>query len=496
MNKRYSAVLMPLFSLPSPYGIGSMGKSAYHFIDFLQKSGQRYWQILPLGPTSYGDSPYQALSSFAGNPYFIDLDSLIEEGLLTSQDVTSREWGTDPNRVDYGAIYNSRYEVLHIAYNNAKGRYDGLIEEFCKENASWLEDWALFSALKKHFGMKGLTEWDDHKALLREESTLEKYRVELKEDIDFHVFVQFLFFRQWNALRLYAKEKNIGIIGDIPIYVAPDSQDVWASHEFFQLDENCLPKDVSGVPPDYFNSDGQLWGNPLYDWEKMKLDGFGWWKKRIAAQAKLYDMLRFDHFRGLESYYTVKYGSTTAREGRWVKGPGRSFVDTLNATFPNIKFTAEDLGYLTDDVLSLLKASGWPGMKVLQFAFDPREAGDYNPAHYPYNSVCFTGTHDNTTLRGWIDDEANAPYVENAMKALKVSKSELHDAVIKCGMESASFLMVVPLQDWLKLGAEARINTPGISSGNWQWRLCSENLLTDELATHIKSVCYSSGRCC
>ena len=494
MKERYSGILMPLFSLPSPYGIGSMGKSAYHFVDFLEKSGQKYWQILPLGPTSYGDSPYQSLSSFAGNPYFIDLDALIEEGLLTQEDVTSKTWGSNPNEVDYGAIYKARFEVLHLAFINGREKYKNQVRDFRKENESWLEDWALFFTLKKHFGMKALTQWSDHKALIREEETLKKYRAELKEDIDFNIFVQFLFFKQWKALRAYAKSKNIGIIGDIPIYVAPDSQDVWANPELFQLDANCMPVDVSGVPPDYFNEDGQLWGNPLYDWEKMKSDGYDWWKKRIEAQAKLYDMLRFDHFRGLESYYTVKYGATTARQGHWVKGPGKSFVDTLNKAFPSIRFTAEDLGYLTDEVLSLLKASGWPGMKVLQFAFDPREGGDYNPKHYPYNSVCFTGTHDNVTLKGWIEDEANAPYVENAMKTLGVAKEELLDAIIKCGLESASFLMVIPLQDWLGLGKEARINTPGFAGGNWKWRLSSEAMLSDELASHIKQLCASCGR--
>ena len=485
---------MPIFSLPSPYGIGSFGKSAYHFVDFLKKSGQKYWQILPLGPTSYGDSPYQSLSSFAGNPYFIDLDMLIEQGLLTKEDVLCKDWGQGQDQVDYGAIYTSRFEVLHTAFVNGRERYKDEVETFRKEDSSWIEDWALFFALKRHFGMKGLTSWADRKAFMRDEETLKRYRVELKEDIDFHIFVQYLFFSQWNALRSYAKAKGIGIIGDIPIYVAPDSQDVWANPELFQLDENFMPRDVSGVPPDYFNEDGQLWGNPLYDWVKMKEDGYSWWKKRIEAQAKLYDMLRFDHFRGLESYYTVKYGQSTARDGHWVKGPGKSFIDTLNSCFPNIRFTAEDLGYLSDEVMALLKDSGWPGMKVLQFAFDPREAGDYNPKHYPYNSVCFTGTHDNVTLKGWIDDESNAPFVAKAMQSLGVEKEELLEALIRCGFESSSFLMVVPLQDWLGLGKNARINTPGTSSGNWKWRLSSENLLSDELAMRIRKMTQTSGR--
>lgn len=485
---------MPIFSLPSPYGIGSFGKSAYHFVDFLEKSGQKYWQILPLGPTSYGDSPYQSLSSFAGNPYFIDLDMLIEQGLLTKENVLCKDWGQRQDQVDYGAIYTSRFEVLHTAFVNGRERYKDEVEAFRKENSSWIEDWVLFFALKRHFGMKGLTSWTDRKAFMRDEETLKRYRVELKEDIDFHVFVQYLFFSQWNALRSYAKDKGIGIIGDIPIYVAPDSQDVWANPELFQLDENFMPRDVSGVPPDYFNEDGQLWGNPLYDWDKMKEDGYSWWKKRIEAQAKLYDMLRFDHFRGLESYYTVKYGQSTARDGHWVKGPGKSFIDTLNLCFPNIRFTAEDLGYLSDEVMALLKESGWPGMKVLQFAFDPREAGDYDPKHYPYNSVCFTGTHDNITLKGWIDDESNAPFVAKAMQSLGVEKEELLEALIRCGFESSSFLMVVPLQDWLGLGKNARINTPGTSSGNWKWRLSSENLLSDELALRIRKMTQTSGR--
>ncbi len=486
---------MPLFSLPSPYGIGTMGKSAYHFIDFLERSGQKYWQILPLGPTSYGDSPYQSLSSFAGNPYFIDFDFLIEDALLTENDVIGHTWGKRRSEVDYGAIYASRSDVLSLAWKRGRERYRDEVEAFRKENSSWIEDWALFSSLKKHFGMKGLTSWSDRKAVKRDKATLARYREELREDMDYHVFVQFLFFRQWNALRSYARDKGISIIGDIPIYVAPDSQDVWADPELFQLDEECIPTDVSGVPPDYFNADGQLWGNPLYNWDRMKEDGYFWWKRRIGAQGKLYDMLRFDHFRGLESYYSVRYGEKTARNGKWVKGPGRSFTDTLNTSFPSLRFTAEDLGYLTEDVKALLKASGWPGMKVLQFAFDPREKGDWDPKDYPYSSVCFTGTHDNITLRGWCEDESNSAFVLGAMDKLGVRDSSLlPEAIIRYGMESSSFLMVVPIQDWLGMGKEARINTPGTGSGNWKWRIEDESILSPALASHIRAVTEESKR--
>lgn len=486
---------MPLFSLPSPYGIGTLGKCAYSFIDFLSKSGQKYWQILPLGPTSYGDSPYQSLSSFAGNPYFIDLDLLIKDNLLSKDDVDDSAWGSRKDEVDYGKIYSSRFVVLYKAYLNGCERYKDEVENFRKENSSWLEDYALFMALKKHFNMVGVTEWSDKKALKRDKKTLEEYSILLKDDIDFFSFIQFLFFKQWNELRSYAKEKGIGIIGDIPIYVSPDSQDVWASPHLFQLDDECIPTEVSGVPPDYFNADGQLWGNPLYNWGEMRKNGYEWWKKRIEAQAKLYDVLRFDHFRGLDSYYCVKYGEKTARNGRWVKGPGREFTDTLNKAFPNISFTAEDLGYLTPSVMELLKSSGWPGMKLLEFAYDDKEKGQGDTSSYPVNCVCFTGTHDNTTLEGWIEDKNNKEAVACAMKRLAVSeKSLLREAIIKDGMFSSSFLMIVPLQDWLGLGKEARINTPGTSSGNWKWRLESMDALTPALISHIRGVTIASNR--
>lgn len=476
---------MPITSLPSPYGIGTLGKAAYQWIDFLSSSGQSWWQILPLGPTSYGDSPYQSFSSAAGNPYLIDLDLLIEEGFLEKEEVENKYWGDRKDRVDYGAIFNSRYTVLQSAYKKASIALKGEFHCFLEENKEWVGDYALFMALKKHFGMVSWLDWPDEKARKRDQVTLDKYKELLKEDISFYSFLQFLFFKQWNNLRLYAKSKGIGIIGDIPIYVALDSSDVWTEPEMFQLDDNYVPKEVSGVPPDYFNQDGQLWGNPLYAWDKMQKDGYKWWIKRIGYASRLYDMIRFDHFRGLESYYAIPYGEKTARVGRWVKGPGRDFTDALNSTFPHIHFNAEDLGYMSQEVMDLLSASTWPGMKILMFAFDGREEGQERPEKYKENCVCYTGTHDNTTLMGWLESlprEIMDPLVDYfGDKDLKVIAGK----IIREGEKSKASLMVVPIQDWLYMGKESRINTPGTASGNWQWRLDSYDRL-ENLAPVIK----------
>lgn len=478
--KRSSGILMPIFSLPSPYGIGTMGKEAYRFIDFLHSSGQSWWQLLPLGPTSYGDSPYSSLSAFAGNPYFIDLDFLCDDSLLNKDELSNYNWGNDKSRVDYGAIYSSRFIVLRKAYLKGKDRYKEELAQFEKENEDWLNDYALFMALKSHFNMKAFTSWDDEKAITRDEKRLSEYREKLSDDISFYSFLQFLFFKQWNNLKKYAESKGIGIIGDIPIYCAMDSADVWASPSSFQLDDRCIAKEVSGVPPDYFNKDGQLWGNPLYNWDGMKENNYKWWINRIKGASRLYDVIRFDHFRGLESYYAVPSSEKTAKKGRWLKGPGKAFTSTLNASFPSIQFAAEDLGYLTEDVIDLLSSSTWPGMKVLQFAFDTREKGDYDPLNYKENSLCYTGTHDNNTLKGWIE-EVDKTYLQNAIDRFETTdENKLVDSIIEMGMMSNSFMMITPLQDFLKLGKEARINIPGTKSGNWVWRLESLSLLEKE----------------
>ena len=336
---------MAVSSLPSPYGIGTLGKAAYDFADFLKDAGQSYWQMLPLGPTSYGDSPYQSFSAYAGNPYYIDPDMLAADGLLTDAECAAPDWGSDPRHVDYGKIYESRFTLLHKAYKRGWERDAEAIAAFAQDNARWLPDYALYMACKRHFGMKAWTEWpDDDLRLRKNEAVLDKYRTLLREDVQFFTYLQFLFFRQWTALRDYVHQQGIRIIGDLPIYVAMDSADVWAEPQFFQLDDDLVPKAVAGVPPDYFTADGQLWGNPLYDWDAMRDDGFGWWIRRIDGAGKLYDVIRIDHFRGFANYWAVPYGQPTAKNGRWIAGPGMDLIERLNGWFPQLEFIAEDLG--------------------------------------------------------------------------------------------------------------------------------------------------------
>ena len=399
--KRSSGILMAVSSLPSPYGIGTLGKAAYDFADFLKDAGQSYWQMLPLGPTSYGDSPYQSFSAYAGNPYYIDPDILAADGLLTAAECAAPDWGSDPRHVDYGKIYESRFTLLHKAYKRGWERDAEAIAAFAQDNARWLPDYALYMACKRHFGMKAWTEWpDDDLRLRKNEAVLDKYRTLLREDVQFFTYLQFLFFRQWTALRDYVHQQGIRIIGDLPIYVAMDSADVWAEPQFFQLDDDLVPKAVAGVPPDYFTADGQLWGNPLYDWDAMRDDGFGWWIRRIDGAGKLYDVIRIDHFRGFANYWAVPYGQPTAKNGRWIAGPGMDLIERLNGWFPQLEFIAEDLGYPTPEVAQLLRESGWPGMKVLEFAFDSRDSSGYLPHAYTPHCICYTGTHPGTVAAG------------------------------------------------------------------------------------------------
>ena len=468
--ERSSGILMPISSLPSPYGIGTFGKAAYEFADFLKAAGQKYWQLLPLGPTSYGDSPYQSFSTFAGNPYFIDLDLLIKDKLLTRQEVEACEWGTNPRYVDYGKIYEGRYPLLKKAKERGWARDAEKVRAFEKENEGWLPDYALFMALKCHFKMVAWTEWPED-IRLHHHDAVERWRHELREDVELFTYIQFLFYQQWSELKKYINDLGIHIIGDLPIYVAMDSADVWAEPEMFKLDSHGIPTEVSGVPPDYFSEDGQLWGNPLYNYDTMEKTGFGWWIRRIGGAEKLYDVIRIDHFRGFESYWAVPYGEKTAKNGKWVKGPGMKLVGTLTGWFHDLEFIAEDLGFATPEVAQLLADSKLPGMKVLEFAFNPHEPSDYLPHFYQENCVCYTGTHDNAPLAEWFA-EGDKKEIAHAKQYLGLNEEEGYNfGVIRGGMSSVAKLFVAQMQDYLGLGKYNRMNTPGVASGNWEWRM-------------------------
>ncbi len=466
--ERSSGILMPVSSLPSPYGIGTLGKAAYEFVDFLAAAGQSWWQILPAGPTSVGDSPYQSPSAHAGNPYFIDPDLLAADGLLDDGDAEKLNWGDDLSKVDYGLLYENRPKLLRKAKSRGYERDKEKVKAFADENP-WLEDYALFMAVKEHFGMCSWLEWPDEDILLGKPAARDRYRKELKDVVEYYEYIQYLFFKQWNDLKSYAHDRGIGIIGDMPLYVALDSADVWSSPEYFQLDEKNTPVKVAGVPPDLFTEDGQLWGNPLYAYDVMEKDGFSWWIDRIKGAARLYDVIRIDHFRGLESYWAVPYGDTTARNGVWIKGPGMALIGKIKESFPDTRFIAEDLGYLTPEVRQLLKDSGFPGMQVMQFSFDSRDAQSTLPEDYERNCVCYAGTHDNDTLAGWKENAA-APDIEKARSVLGLGDDDFIRGMLKAGMSTAADLFIAQMQDYLELGSEARINTPGTTEGNWQWR--------------------------
>ena len=488
---RESGILMHITSLPGAYGIGTMGKEAHRFVDFLKSAGQSLWQILPLTPTGYGDSPYQSCSTFAGNHYLIDLDTLIEQGLLKEEEVKSITWSYRDDKVDFGTQYNNRLSVLRKAYSRFADQE--ALDAFCREQALWLPDFALFMALKGRNGGKPWYQWED--ALkFRETEAIWQARQELKDEIRFYCFVQYLFFTQWSTLRSYAHKNGIRIIGDVPIYVPYDSVDVWSNPELFQLDESMNPTDVAGCPPDAFSDDGQLWGNPLYRWDVIGKDGFSWWIRRLAAAGELYDTVRLDHFRGFEAYWAVPYGDATARNGRWVKGPGMDFIRAVKNNLPHVSLIAEDLGFLTQEVLDLRDESGYPGMKVLEFAFDSREPSEYLPHTYPVNSVCYVGTHDNMTMRQWFDT-AEKDAVAYATEYMCLNEKEgLVWGTIRTAMASVSEQCVVQLQDYLDLGADARMNFPGTCDGtNWTWRAL-DGAITKELTEKIRKLTTLYGR--
>ena len=469
---RRAGVLLPVSSLPGKYGIGTFGKAAYDWVDYLKASGQSLWQILPLGPTGYGDSPYQSFSTFAGNPYFIDLEKLIEEKLVTQAECDALDWGGSERYVDYEKMFTSRFAILRKAYSRAlrKGLLtDKAFMSFCRKNKSWLDDYALYMAVKNHYEGKSYLLWDED-IRLREKKAVKRYSELLKDETDFYRFQQFKFDEQWKALKKYANENGIMIIGDIPIYVAPDGADTWSEPELFQLDEKGYPTAVAGCPPDAFTADGQLWGNPLYDWDYHKKTGYKWWMKRLKACFDMYDIVRIDHFRGFYSYWSVPYGDKNARGGKWVKGPGYDFFAFMKKELGDRPVIAEDLGFLTEGVIKMVEKTGYPGMKILQFGFDPSAGSEHVPHLYERNFVVYTGTHDNDTILHWSlnCDKKTAKY---AMKYTGVSRrKDLPEALIRECYASCADTCIIPLQDFLGLDNEARINTPSTLGDNWKWR--------------------------
>ena len=475
--KRASGILLPVSSLPSKYGIGCFSKEAYEWIDQLKEAGQSYWQILPLSPTSYGDSPYQSFSSFAGNPYFIDLEQLIREGVLTREECDRADFGDHPNYIDYGKLYDNRFALLRLAYERSNISENPEFNRFVWENGTWLEDYALFMAVKKRFNGDSWSEWAED-IRKRWGFAMDYYRRECYFEIEFYKYLQFIFRKQWDKLKKYANDNGIEIIGDIPIYVAFDSADAWAAPEMFQFDEEALPTAVAGCPPDGFSEDGQLWGNPLYRWDYHKATGYEWWCKRLDHCFKMYDVVRIDHFRAFDEYYSIPYGDKTARNGKWLPGPGMDLFDALNARFGEKQIIAEDLGFQTPTVAKLLKDSGYPGMKVLEFAFDPREESDYLPHGYDRNCVVYTGTHDNETLVQWYKglDEETKVFIEEYMNNAHTPQEEKYWDFVRLAMMSCGNTCITPVQDFLGLDAEARINHPSTLGSNWKWRISREML--------------------
>ena len=488
---RSAGVLLPVSSLPSKYGIGTFGQAAREWVDFLSRAKQRYWQVLPLGPTSFGDSPYQSYSAFAGSLLYIDLELLCRQGLLKKGRCKRTDWGSAPSAVDYDRVRAGREKLLRKAFSRFEDQK--ALQKFRRQNKAWVEDYALFMALKEKMGGRPWTQWEEG-LRLRDPAVLARWKERCQEDVDYHVFTQYLFFQQWGELKAYANSKGIKIIGDAPIYVAMDSADVWAQPQLFQLDEDNVPTEVSGCPPDAFSEDGQLWGNPLYRWDVMKEDGYAWWMARIRANLSMYDVLRIDHFRGLESYYAIPYGEETARNGRWRPGPGMDFIKKINATLENAPILAEDLGLLTPAVHKLLRNSGYPGMKVLQFAFSAGEESDYLPHNLPTHCVVYTGTHDNDTTRGWWDTAAPAD-LQLALDYLGLEDARDGTwAFIRAALGSVAELAIVPFQDYLDLGSQARMNIPSTLGGlNWRWR-CPKDAATKKLAKKMARLTTIYGR--
>lgn len=491
---RTSGVLLPVSSLPSKYGIGCFSKESYEFVDRLKEAGQTYWQILPLGPTSYGDSPYQSFSTFAGNPYFIDLEDLIERKYLTRKQCDTVDFGDNDEYVDYEKVFKGRRKLLRQAWKKSNIGADKAFKTFVKKNAHWLEDYCLYMAVKTYFKDAVWVKWDED-IKLRKPAAMKKYKELLASEMEFYGFQQYLFAEQWKKLKNYANAQGIKIIGDIPIYVAFDSADAWANPKLFQFDKNCNPIGVAGCPPDAFATTGQLWGNPLYDWPAHKKTGYAWWMKRLTMCYELYDMVRIDHFRGFDEYYAIPAAHKTAEFGEWEKGPGLDLFDTMKEKLGERAVIAEDLGFLTDSVIEMVLKSGFPSMKVLEFGFDSDEQNGYLPHNYHKNCVVYTGTHDNDTVVGWYKTQRRKTkaFLKKYLNLKRADAKTIQWAMIRSAQSSAADLCVIPMQDYLGLGSEARINIPSTVGNNWKWRM-QKDAFTATLAEEIRDMTKLYGR--
>ena len=495
--ERTAGILMPISSLPGKYGIGCFNLKAYEFVDFLRDAGQTYWQILPIHPTSYGDSPYQSFSTFAGNPYFIDLEALIAEGVLSNAECDSVFFGDEEDDINYAALYEGRKILLTMAYERSRISENPEYQKFTADNGWWLEDYALFMALKDFFNGQCWYEWPED-IRLRYDYALDHYRRELYFDIEYQKYLQFKFFQQYGWLKNYANSQGVKIIGDIPIYVARDSADTWANPRLFQLDDRNMPTAVAGCPPDGFSATGQLWGNPLYRWDYHRETGFDWWLTRLWYVYQLYDVTRIDHFRGFDEYYSIPYGHKTAEFGHWEKGPGIELFRRAEEVLGWHEVIAEDLGFVTDSVRQLVRDSGFPGMKVLQFAFDSRDTGsarDYLPHNYTENAVVYTGTHDNDTTIGWFeaisDDDWNL--ARDYLCDFYTPDEEMDQPFVALAMQSIARMCIIPMHDYLGLGTEARMNIPSTIGCNWRWRM-TEDQFTEDLCREILTQTRRYGR--
>ncbi|RKY93486.1 MAG: 4-alpha-glucanotransferase [Ignavibacteriae bacterium] len=478
--ERSAGILLHPTSLPGKYGIGDLGNNAYRFVDFLVDAGQTLWQVFPLGPTGYGDSPYQCFSAFAGNPLLISPDKLIEDGFLSEGEIINPS-PSDPTKVDYGKVIEYKKKILRIAFNNFKNNSNVLdkdFDNFCKEHKEWLDDFSLFIACKDAHNGAAWSEWD--KGLVqRDENSLKEWSKKLSDDIRFNKFVQFIFLKQWKALKNYSNQKGIKIIGDMPIFIAFDSSDLWANKELFTVDEEGKLTFVAGVPPDYFSETGQLWGNPLYKWDEMQKDDFAWWRKRFSSLLELVDIIRIDHFRGFEAYWKIPGDAETAIDGKWIKAPGKELFRSVKKYLGDIPILAEDLGVITKEVEELRDEFNFPGMKVLQFAFGEGMERKFLPHNFILNCVVYTGTHDNDTTKAYFEKEKKNKendIFEHAQKYLNFSGEDILSELIRTAYASIANIVVIPMQDILNLGGEARMNFPNTAGGNWSWRFTHEQL--------------------